>query len=70
VLITALGSAGGIGPPRSTDGGLDVDSDRQRRKGDPLGWCAVLLTALGSWGKPVPSGLLTASMKGRVIVCL
>jgi len=24
------------------------------REGDPKGWSTVLVTALGSWGKPVP----------------
>jgi hypothetical protein len=26
------------------------------RKGDPEGWSTVLITALGSWEKPVPRG--------------
>ena len=26
------------------------------REGDPKGWSAVLITALGNWEKPVPRG--------------
>jgi hypothetical protein len=31
---------------------------KYREAGDPKEWSAVLVTALGSWGKPVPRGLV------------
>jgi hypothetical protein len=29
----------------------------EKREGDPNGWCTVLVTALGSWGKAVPAAI-------------
>ena len=31
----------------------------KHREGDPKGWSTVLITALGSWKKPVPRGYVT-----------
>ena len=38
------------------DRDAEVFASDRRGEGDPKGWFTVLITALGSWGKPVTRG--------------
>ena len=41
---------------RETSFVIQMNGSKKRREGDLKGWSAGLVTAVGSWGKPVPRG--------------
>ena len=60
VMVELMEAASGSSMRWSTlkicDGEKHVSTHVVQEDGDPEGWSAVLVTTLGSWGKPVPRG--------------